>query len=213
MLLLDEPLAALDPARKAELLPYLERLRDEAAMPILYITHAMEEVARLANTVVVLEGGAVLASGPAAQVLADPEAVPAIAAADAGAILEAVLEAQEKDGLSRLSLSGGTAFLPRVSAPKGARLRLRIEAQDVMLARSRPEGISALNVLPGEVISVHPGAGPGALVRVRTGDDILLARVTQRSVAALGLEPGVPVHAVIKSLAVASGNVGTARQS
>ncbi|NKX45986.1 molybdenum ABC transporter ATP-binding protein [Roseicyclus persicicus] len=210
LLLLDEPLAALDPARKSEILPYLERLRDQSRLPILYVSHAMEEVARLATTVVALDAGRVVARGSAAEVLSDPGAVPALDPGTAGAVIEAVVEAQEADGLTRLAGAGGTLYLPRLDAAPGARVRLRIEAQDVLIARDRPAGLSALNLLPAQVLSVHPGRGPGALVRLRAGDAILLARVTQRSVAALGLAPGLPVHAVVKSLAVASGNIGTA---
>lgn len=212
MLLLDEPLAALDPARKAEILPYLERLRDDADMPILYVSHAMEEVARLANSVVVLEAGQVLASGPAAEVLSDPAAIPMMDPAAAGAILEARLAGHDDDGLSRLSVSGGSLFLPHIDGVPGDRLRLRIEAQDVMLSRTRPVDISALNIVQGKVMSVYPGKGPGALVRIRTGEDVILARVTQRSVAALGLAPGEDVFAIIKSLAVTSGNIGRAHR-
>lgn len=211
MLLLDEPLAALDPARKAEILPFLERLRDEAGLPILYVSHAMEEVARLATTVVALDGGRVVAQGSAAEVLSDPAAVPALDPGTAGAVIEAVVTAQEEDGLTRLAGLGGTLFLPRVSAQPGARLRLRIEAQDVMLARARPEGLSALNLIEARILSIHPGRGPGALVRLQAGEAVLLARVTRRSVAAMALAEGQTVHAVIKSLALASGNIGTPR--
>jgi len=211
MLVLDEPLAALDPARKTEILPHLERLRDEARLPILYVSHAMEEVARLATTVVALDGGRVVAQGAAADVLSDPGAVPALDPGTAGAVIEAVVRAQEADGLTRLAGAGGTLWLPRIAAEPGARVRLRIEAQDVMVSLERPVGLSALNLIAAEIVSIHPGHGPGALLRLRAGDAVLLARITQRSVAALGLAPGSRVHAVIKSLAVASGNIGTAR--
>jgi len=211
MLVLDEPLAALDPARKTEILPHLERLRDEARVPILYVSHAMEEVARLATTVVALDGGRVVAQGAAADVLSDPGAVPALDPGTAGAVIEASVAAQEDDGLTRLTGAGGTLWLPRIAAEPGARVRLRIEAQDVMVSRDRPVGLSALNLLAAEIVSIHPGHGPGALLRLRAGDAVILARITRRSVAALGLAPGQQVHAVIKSLAVASGNIGTAR--
>jgi molybdate transport system ATP-binding protein len=211
MLLLDEPLAALDPARKAEILPFLERLRDNAGLPILYVSHAMEEVARLATTVVALDAGRVVAQGPAAAVLSDPAAVPALDPGTAGAVIEAVVEAQEADGLTRVAGAGGTLYLPRLEAARGARLRLRIEAQDVMLSRARPEGLSALNLIEARILSIHPGHGPGALVRLQAGDAVLLSRITQRSVAALELAEGQVVHAVIKSLAMASDNVGTAQ--
>ncbi|WP_284261032.1 molybdenum ABC transporter ATP-binding protein [Roseicyclus amphidinii] len=211
MLLLDEPLAALDPARKAEILPFLERLRDHAGLPILYVSHAMEEVARLATTVVALDAGRVVAQGPASAVLSDPAAVPALDPGAAGAVIEAVVEAQDSDGLTRVAAAGGTLYLPQIAAEPGARLRLRIEAQDVMISRDRPEGLSALNLIAARIISIHPGHGPGALVRLKAGEAVILSRITQRSVAALGLAEGQGVHAVIKSLAMASDNVGTAR--
>lgn len=208
MLLMDEPLAALDGARKAEILPYLERLRDEAGLPILYVSHAMAEVARLATTVVLLDRGRVQRAGPVGEVLSDPTLAAGIGLAEAGAILPAILAAQEADGLSRLQTSAGPVFLPRLDAPLGTALRIRVAAQDVMLARARPEAISALNILPGTVTAIWRGTGPGALVQVRAGQDLLLARVTQRSVQALDLSEGTAVHAVIKSLAVAQADVG-----
>ena len=208
MLLMDEPLAALDAARKDEILPYLGRLRDETRLPILYVSHSAAEVARLATTLVLLEAGRVIAAGPAAEVLSDPAAAPAFGLREAGAILTARVEAHEADGLSRLAVSAGPLWLPQVAAPVGARLRLRLLAQDVMLALARPEGVSALNVLPAVVREVRLGEGPGALVRLAAGEDLLLARVTRRSAEALGLVPGCEVHAVLKAVSVAPGSVG-----
>jgi molybdate transport system ATP-binding protein len=211
LLVLDEPLAALDPARRAEILPHLERLRDGAGVPILYVSHAMEEVARLATTVVALDQGRVVAQGTAADVLSDPVAVPALDPGTAGAVVAATVMAQDPDGLTRLAAAGGLLFLPHVKAPRGAQLRLRIEAQDVMIARDRPKGLSALNLIAAEILSLHPAQSPGALVRLRAGDAVILAAITQRSVAALDLQPGQQVYAVIKSLSVAAGNIGTAQ--
>jgi len=208
MLLMDEPLAALDAARKAEILPYLERLRDEAGLPILYVSHSMAEVARLATTVVLLDKGRVQRAGPVGEVLSEPALAPTIGLAEAGAVLPAILAAQEEDGLSRLETSAGSVFLPRLDAAVGSALRIRVSAQDVMLARVRPEAISALNILPGTITAIWRGTGPGALVQLRAGQDLLLARITQRSVQALDLTVGTPVHAVIKSLAVAQADVG-----
>lgn len=208
LLLMDEPLAALDHARKAEILPYLERLRDEAGLPILYVSHALSEIARLATTVVVMEAGQVTACGPVELVLSDPALAPLLGLREAGAILPATLIAQDADGLSQLSTSAGPIWLPRVEAPLGTVLRIRIAAQDVMLACTRPEGISALNILPARVEAVRLGDGPGALVQLRAGSALLLARVTRRSVDALGLRPGLELFAVLKSVAVAQDDVG-----
>ncbi|WP_374394791.1 molybdenum ABC transporter ATP-binding protein [Tabrizicola sp.] len=210
LLLMDEPLAALDEARKAEILPYLERLRDELHLPILYVSHSVAEVARLATTVVLLEAGRVIASGPAVDMLADPALAPAMGLREAGSMIFARVAAQEDDGLTRLETGGGPVFLPDVGAAPGATLRLRILAQDVMLATERPRGISALNMLAATVEEIRLGDGPGAMVRLRLGEEHLLARVTRRSVRVLDLRPGTPVFAVLKTVSVGRENVGTA---
>ncbi len=209
LLLMDEPLAALDEARKAEILPYLERLCDQSRVPILYVSHSVTEVARLAQHMVVLREGRVLRAGPAAELLSDPEAVPMVGSREAGAVIEARIVAQHADGLTELAVSAGTLFLPRIDAAIGATLRLRIPAQDVILARARPEGLSALNILPVVVTEVREGEGPGAVVQLQAGSDLVLARLTRRSVAALGLKPGVAAHAVLKSVALAKSDIGT----
>ncbi len=208
LLLLDEPLAALDEARKAEILPYLERLRDELRLPILYVSHAMAEVARLANTVVLMEAGRVTAAGPTGEILSDPAAAPALGLRDAGSILTTRVTAQDPDGLTQLECAAGPLWLPRIDAPLGSSLRIRILAQDVMLATSRPEGVSALNILPGTVLDIRQGDGPGALIRIDLGGEPILVRVTRRSTAALALAPGLPVFAVLKAVSVAQENVG-----
>ncbi len=211
LLALDEPLAALDDARKAEILPYLERLRDDLHLPILYVSHAMAEVARLASTVVLIEAGKVAAIGPVAQMLSDPANAPGLGLREVGAVLTTVVMAHDADGLTRLDCAAGPLWLPRVTSPLGASLRVRILAQDVMLATTRPEGISALNILPATVRDIRMGEGPGALVRLDVGGEAMLARVTRRSAEALGLAPGRAVFAVLKAVSVAQENVGAAR--
>lgn len=207
LILADEPLAALDAARKAEIMPYFERLRDETDVPILYVSHDAAEVARLATTVVVLETGRVSAIGPAGAVLGDPSIAP-LGVRAVGAVLEAKVVAHLEDGLSELDAGGVPLFLPRVPMAPGASLRVRIPAHEVLLSRERPEGLSALNILPGIVESVRPGDGPGAIVTLATPAGTLLARVTQRSARIMGLERGVTCHAVVKSVAIASEDVG-----
>ncbi|WP_126976403.1 molybdenum ABC transporter ATP-binding protein [Frigidibacter oleivorans] len=209
LLLMDEPLAALDDARKAEILPYLERLRDGLGLPVLYVSHAMSEVARLAATLVLIEAGRVTAAGPATALLSDPALAPMIGLRETGAILTARVAAHEADGLTRLDSPAGPLWLPQVAAPPGAALRLRILAQDVMLAVARPEGISALNVLPATVAEIRQGEGPGVLVRLAAGEATLLSRITRRSAGALALAPGRPVFAVLKAVAVAQEDVGS----
>lgn len=209
MLLMDEPLASLDAGRKEDILPYLERLRDEAALPILYVSHAIGEVARLATTLVLMERGRVLRAGPVAELLSDPATAAHLGPGEAGAVVEARVAAHHGDGLSELTASAGTLWLPRVSAAPGEALRIRILASDVMLALDPPSRISALNVLPVTVAEITRGRAGGAMVRLAAGRDHLLARLTARSAEALGLTPGTTCHAIIKSVAVTRGDVGT----
>jgi molybdate transport system ATP-binding protein len=209
LLLMDEPLASLDAARKAEVLPFLERLRDEFEIPIVYVSHAVPEVARLATTIVALDAGRVVRQGPAAAVLADPGAFPLMGRQEAGSIVMATLIGHdETDGLSELSFSGGRLVTPRVEAEPGVRLRVRIRARDIMLARRAPEEISALNVLPAIVQTIGHSDGPIVDVAIRCGGDDLLARITRRSLVKLGLEPGTPCYAVLKSIAVTRRDIG-----
>lgn len=207
LILADEPLAALDEARKAEILPYLERLRDEVSIPMLYVSHSAAEVARLATSVVALENGRVARFGPAAEVLGDPMITPAGARA-AGAILEAVVTAHHSDGLSEIQAGGMSLFLPRVPHALGQSVRVRIPATEVVLSRDPPKGLSALNILPGHVDVVRAGDGPGALVSVMTPAGPILARVTRRSVDALGLTKGATCYAIVKSVGIAPEDVG-----
>jgi molybdate transport system ATP-binding protein len=207
LLLMDEPLASLDAPRKAEILPHIETLRDSIGLPILYVSHSLAEVARLATTIAVVEGGRLAAIGPAAQILSDPETAPLLGLREAGSILTARIEVQEADGLTRLSTPAGPLWLPRVALPVGQSVRIRIAAQDVILARSRPEGLSALNILPATITALREGEGPGALVQLDLSGQPLLARVTRRSAMALQLAPGQPVFAIVKSVAVAQGDV------
>ena len=210
MLLMDEPLAALDEERKQEILPYLERLRDEAALPVLYVSHAMSEIARLADTLVILRNGQVARAGPAAEVLSDPSAVPVLGVREAGAVLQARVENHPNDGITRLSVSGGALQLPGIDAPVGSTVRVRVLAQDVIVALKLPAQISALNVLPATIADVRTGGGPGAAVALQIGADRLLARVTGRSVAELGLAPGLQCFAIIKATTVARSSIGRA---
>lgn len=207
MLLADEPLAALDEARKAEILPYFERLRDEIGIPILYVSHSAAEVARLATTVVVMQDGRVRHQGAAADVLADPEVMPT-GVRSAGALLKARVRCHHSDGLTELDAGGVALFLPRIDRTPGTTVRVRIAAHEVILSRQRPEGLSALNILPGQVEHIRTGSGPGAMVSLRTPAGRVLARVTRRSAAALDLAPGVDCHAVLKTVSIAPVDIG-----
>ncbi len=207
LILADEPLAALDDARKAEILPYFERLRDEVSVPILYVTHSAAEVARLATSVVALQDGKIVRQGPASDVLADPSVAPAGVRA-VGAVLQVRVAQHHDDGLSELDAGGARLFLPRIPHRIGEELRIRIPAQEVILSSRKPEGLSALNLLDGQVEAIRAGDGPGAIVSIKTQAGVVLARVTRRSVQALGLQPGSHCYAVIKTVALAPQDVG-----
>ena len=203
LLLMDEPLAALDAERKAEILPFIERLRDKARIPILYVSHSLAEVARLATTVVLLAEGRVAAVGPVTAVLGRVGPGTDAARFERSAVIEARVARHEGSaGLSRLAASIGEIAVPRLDLAPGTALRLRIRARDVILATDRPHGISALNLLPGRIATLDQGTGPVREIEVALGTGSLLARVTQHSVAALGLVPGREVYAVIKSVAI-----------
>jgi len=141
--------------------------------------------------------------------LADPQAVPDLGVREAGAIFEATILVQHlEDGLTELAVSAGRLFLPHVDAPAGARVRLRIHAHDVILATERPHGVSALNILPATILEIREGEGPGAAVALACGEDRLLARVTRRSIRAMGIAPGSACFAILKSTAVAPSDIG-----
>jgi molybdate transport system ATP-binding protein len=203
LLLLDEPLAALDEGRKADILPYLERLRDGVALPMIYVSHALPEVARLANHIVVLQAGRVLRAGPTADILSDPQLAQALGLREAGAVFTARLSRVEADGLAVMETAAGSLYLPGVRAQVGQTLRLRIPAQDVILSRDRPIGLSALNILSAEVVSLTPIDPTSVMVNLRLVDQTILARITTRSANALALTPGTPCFAILKSVAMA----------
>lgn len=200
LLVMDEPLAALDDARKAEIMPWLERLRDEVRLPILYVSHAVPEVMRLARTVVLMRQGRVVHAGPLTGILSDPALAPHLGAREAGALINARIEAHEADGMTRAMTGAGPLLLQGIEAPVGRALRLRILAHEVILSRGRPVGLSALNVLPGRVVQLREG-----MVQLALGDERMLAQITPRSVQALDLQPGSPCFAIIKSVSVLPG--------
>src|SRR5215831_9085359 len=208
LLLMDEPLASLDARRKDEILPYLERLRDEARIPIVYVSHSVAEVTRLATTIVLISDGQVRAIGPVKEVMGRAELYPFVGRFEAGAVLAVRVAAHDPQwSLTELAGGFGKLVVPRLDEPVGAALRVRIRARDVTLASTAPSGISALNVLPARVEQLVP-IEEGALdVQLRLGDERLLARVTRRSGEALGLAPGREVFAVIKTVAIDGRNL------
>jgi len=209
LLLMDEPLASLDAARKDEIVPYIERLRDQAGVPIVYVSHAVAEVTRLASTIVLISDGRVRAVGPLQEVMGRAEPYPVAGRFEAGAVLVARVAAHDtRWGLTELVGAFGKLTVPRLPTPVGASLRVRIRARDVILAASPPTEISALNVLAGRVEAVVPIEDAALEVQLRLGDERLLARVTRRSGATLGLIPGREVFAVVKTVAIDRRSLG-----
>jgi len=202
LLLMDEPLAALDLRRKLEILPYLERMHAELAIPIVYVSHAPDEVARLADHLVLLDDGKLVASGPLTETLARVDLPPSFAD-DAGVVLDTRLAGHEEDALSRLEFAGGALFVGRRREAIGTHLRCRIHARDVSLALEQPQGTSIVNRLPAVVTAVAATETPGhVLVQLRIGSSPLLARITARSRRELGIEPGLHLWAQIKGVAL-----------
>ncbi len=199
-LLLDEPLASLDAARKAEILPYFERIVRETHIPMLYVSHALDEIARLADHMVLLNHGRVVAEGPVFDVtsrldLTGTQLIP-------GTVLPAtVLRHDEAHGLSEIGVGGEVLVVPRVPQSPGREIRIRIDAEDVMLSLSRLDEVSANNVLPAQIANIRE-SGPHADVQLQLAGTRLVARITRRSLQRLGLSPGLPVYAVIKSVTV-----------
>lgn len=204
LLLMDEPLAALDEERKAEILPYLERLRDEVGIPIVYVSHSVAEVARLADRVVLMADGRIEAIGAASDVLGGPRLFSAADRREAGSVLSGHVEARDAaHGLATIRLDGGSVILvPGVAVSPGEAVRLRIPARDVMVATVRPEGLSALNVIEGIVEAIEPDGEGMASLRIACAGDRVRARITALSVERLRLVPGLVVHVVIKTVAL-----------
>lgn len=202
ILLLDEPLAALDLKRKLEILPYMERLHRELSLPIIYVSHSPDEVARLADHLVLLDQGRVVASGPLKQVLSRID-LPAAFADDAGVVIETRLAAQEADDLSRLEFPGGRILVTRRDEPIGTLLRCRIHARDVSLALVPQVQSSILNSVEATVVDLAPTDTPGhVMVRLDVGGEPLLARITRRSAERLQVRPGLALKAQIKAVAL-----------
>ncbi|WP_394020917.1 molybdenum ABC transporter ATP-binding protein [Xanthobacter pseudotagetidis] len=209
LLLMDEPLASLDEMRKGEILPYLERLRDELKLPILYVSHSIEEVLRLSTAVAALADGKVIACGPLSDVLSRPELLPVVGRFDIGTILECTVVAHDEAfQLSTVAFADGELRVPLVGSPVGAPARARIRSRDVSLSLSRPMDVSVTNRLAGTISAITRAEGPFADVEVALAHTKLHSLVTQESVQRLGLEAGTPVWAMIKAVTVDSRPAG-----
>jgi molybdate transport system ATP-binding protein len=204
LLLMDEPLAALDLKRKQEILPYLDRLQATLEIPILYVTHSPDEVVRLAHHLVVMDAGRVVASGELANTLSQLD-LPVKLGQEAGVVIEAVVGSIESQWhLTRMDFDGGSVWIRDPGLALGAKARVRILASDISLAREQPGKSSIQNVLQGQIDAMRDDEHPGlVLVRVKVGETALLARVTKRAVSELALKPGDTVWTQVKSVALA----------
>jgi len=201
LILMDEPLASLDDRRKSEIMPYIERLRDETKIPIVYVSHSVAEVARLATDIVVLDEGKVAASGPTSEILQRLDLLPEEERGEGGAVLEMqVAGRNEAFGMSTLISLAGEIQVAGLDAETGSTVRVRIRARDVIVAIERPRGISALNILPGRIAEISSGDGHFADVLIDCSGEAVAARITRQSAEMLGLAPGLDVFAVIKSV-------------
>ena len=202
LLLMDEPLASIDPSRRAEILPYLDRLRSEMHIPIVYVSHSVDEIARIADTIVVLDAGRVLATGSTADILARLDLAP-LAEAEPGVILAAIVTSfAPVGGLATVTHPAGQMMVPGLEAPVGTEIRLRIHARDVALAIGEPGRISIRNRLPATITEIGAGPSPTIDIKLDAGGSPILARLTADAIADLGLSVGLEVTALIKAVAV-----------
>ena len=211
ILLLDEPLASLDGARKAEILAYIELLRDELRLPIVYVSHAIEEVTRLADRVVIVADGAVIAEGDTADVLSRHELGAAAGRSEEGVVIDARVASHDPGfELTTLSFAGGELVVPNLDALPGEEVRVRIRARDVSLALSRPSHLSIQNVLAATVVSLGSEYGAIVDVELRVGETPLTARITRKSASELRIASGTRVHALVKAVSIDRRSVGFA---
>lgn len=205
MLLMDEPLAALDAARKAEVLPFIMRLGQEFAIPILYVSHALDEILNLAARMVMMKEGRVLADGDLEELLSRSDLRPHFGPAESESVISTVVDDPEDAfGLTRLRFGDRILKVLRIEAAKGEPVRVRISSRHVAIALAPPGRTSFLNIFPGEIREIVYDGGPSVDVRLDIGRS-LWARITRQSLLELNLKPGQSVFALIKSVAVFSG--------
>jgi len=201
LLLLDEPLASLDVARREEVLPYLVALRDRLSIPMVYVSHQFDEVLRLATHLVLLEGGRVLAEGPVDEMSLYSELQSIIGPDLVGAVVEGLVTRVNSDtGGAELAVGNGTLEVSLRDVPVGARVRLQLLARDIILATQPVQGLSVRNALPSTVIAISDDEFGAVLVRVDVGGAIVLARITQGARRALNLRPGDAVWTLVKAV-------------
>lgn len=222
LLLMDEPLASLDLQRKSEIMPYIERLSDEFGIPVIYVSHSVEEVVRLSDAIALISDGKALAQGSVSDVMNRIDLSPFTGRHEAGAVLNAtVIKPKAENGLSTLNVAGHTLWVPEIDLGEHAALRIRIRARDVALAMKPPENTSILNMVPGTVreIVAHDGPHAEIAIEITPASDtsggatqmrrqILIARITRRSLEKLDLKVGSPVYALMKAVAIDRRSLG-----
>lgn len=205
LLLMDEPLSALDHQSKQDILPYLERLHEELSIPVIYVSHSPDEVARLADRLVLLEAGRVRAQGPAGELFTRLD-LPLARDDGAAALIDGVVVSHDPDyRLNRLEIPGGQLYVGGPQGARGTRVRVRIQARDVSIALDEPGTSSILNILPARIQEIEPLDPAQVLVKLcagRGGETPLLARITRRSCDLLRLRPGQEVYAQVKAVAL-----------
>jgi molybdate transport system ATP-binding protein len=203
LLLLDEPLASLDQVRKREILQYLELLRDDVRIPIIYVSHTVEEVVRLADTVVLLSSGKVVAVGDVEEVMGRPDLRPAAGVFEGGAVIDARVTGQDIEyDLATLAFDGGTLTVTNLDALIGEPVRVRVRARGVSIALEPPQRISIQNVLRGRIAAIDSGRDGIVDVTIAVGAVMLRSRVTRRAAHQLALAPGLDVYALIKAVSL-----------
>jgi molybdate transport system ATP-binding protein len=203
LLLMDEPLASVDGARKAEVLPFVARLSGDLSIPILYVSHSLEEILNLAGSIVILDSGRVVAAGRIEDLMSRLDLEPFLGRSEYGAVINTVVDSHE-DSLTRLRFPGGILRVPRFDLPEAAKVRVRIRARDVAISLARPRETSIRNIFSGVVEEIAEGSSPLADVRLNIGCP-LLASITRNARTALDLKRGQRVFALVKSVAVSTG--------
>lgn len=210
LLLMDEPLASLDTARKNEILPYIERLRDELALPIVYVSHQFDEVKRLADMLVIMSAGRCVATGTVNDMLARPELAALSGHAQTGSVIDTRIARHDaRFELTWLQCAAGELAVPRIERPVGAGLRVHVHADDVIIALTPPAGLSTQNMLPATIVEITQTTGHYNAFKLDAAGITLVAHVTKKATHDLSLDVGRRVHALFKSLAIDNDRVQT----
>ena len=203
LLLMDEPLAALDAERKWEVLPFIDRIQRDFGTPIIYVSHSIEEILQIADKMVLIAAGGISAAGPVEEVLNRPDLLRAAGDGNAGSVIPVRITAIDADyGIATLSFAGGDFRIAAPGLKTGENLRIRVRARDVSLATARPQHVSVLNVFEGTIANVSSAHGPQVDVSVDVGGTLIWSQITRKSLDDLSLQPGAKVFAMVKAVAI-----------